>query len=317
MHQQNPASESVLIETPIAGDIAGVQYAWLEITSKCNLECMHCYTESSPARDLFGNMSKSDWLRVISELAELGCKRIQFIGGEPTIHPDLKELITHAQSVGIKQIEVFSNATTVTDEWVEFYKSKNISFATSFYSSDDRIHELITKRKGSFEKTVHGISSLVSANIPVRAALIDIAAVEDQNIDAAKEKLNAIGVKRIGIDQVRTIGRGSACVTDSSHGTCGNCWRGKLCFTSSGNVYPCIMSRHEVVGNALNDSVKSIVSGQSLFDFRTSYREIAAKKHSLDCPPGNCMPNDDACGPDNCMPNDEACGPDNCTPNDA
>jgi MoaA/NifB/PqqE/SkfB family radical SAM enzyme len=34
-------------------------------------------------------MSRSEWCRVIDEAAMLGVQLVQFIGGEPTLHPDL------------------------------------------------------------------------------------------------------------------------------------------------------------------------------------------------------------------------------------
>jgi hypothetical protein len=32
-------------------------FLWLEITAKCNLLCEHCYADSGPQADLYGNMT--------------------------------------------------------------------------------------------------------------------------------------------------------------------------------------------------------------------------------------------------------------------
>lgn len=58
-------------------------------------------------------MTAADWRRVITQAAALGVTMVQFIGGEPTLHPHLSELITHALSVGV-QVGVFSNLVHVT-----------------------------------------------------------------------------------------------------------------------------------------------------------------------------------------------------------
>ena len=78
-----------------------LRFLWLEITGKCNLLCTHCYADSGPEADLYGNMAFEDWTRAISEAAELGCRQIQFIGGEPTMHPRLDDMVDHANHRGL------------------------------------------------------------------------------------------------------------------------------------------------------------------------------------------------------------------------
>ncbi|MGW9044685.1 radical SAM protein [Streptomyces lydicus] len=88
------------------------QFAWLEITGFCNLACRHCYAGSSP-QGTHGTMTPADWQRVIDELAALGVRDVQFIGGEPTLHPDLPHFIHHARGRGMR-VEVFSNLTHIS-----------------------------------------------------------------------------------------------------------------------------------------------------------------------------------------------------------
>ena len=74
-------------------------FAWLEITGLCNLNCRHCYAESSPQGD-HGSMTEADWICVIDQLDEMGVRDIQFIGGEPMSHPGLPRFIRHARKYG-------------------------------------------------------------------------------------------------------------------------------------------------------------------------------------------------------------------------
>ena len=60
-----------------------LNFVWLEITGKCQLECLHCYAESGPG-GTHGAMTAANWRRVIDECADLGVEMVQFIGGEPT-----------------------------------------------------------------------------------------------------------------------------------------------------------------------------------------------------------------------------------------
>src|SRR5262249_50686297 len=101
---------------------AGLSFLWLEITRCCNLTCVHCYADSSPQLDLEGEMALADWLNVIDEAVVLGCSRIQFIGGEPTLHPQLLTMIRHARTAGIASVEVFTNATSINDSFAEAFR---------------------------------------------------------------------------------------------------------------------------------------------------------------------------------------------------
>src|ERR1700751_3694037 len=62
---------------------AGLNFLWLELTNRCNLKGVHCYTESGPQtgdRDL---LTTDDYLSVMNQAYALGCRKMQFIGGEP------------------------------------------------------------------------------------------------------------------------------------------------------------------------------------------------------------------------------------------
>src|SRR5438874_8470302 len=60
---------------------------------RCNLACTYCneFDKSSPP------VPTQAMLRRIDKLAELGTSIITFSGGEPTLHPDLDELISRVR----------------------------------------------------------------------------------------------------------------------------------------------------------------------------------------------------------------------------
>src|SRR5713226_7179053 len=92
------------------GCLEGLNFLWLEITRRCNLTCEHCYASSGPGLPLIERMECADWCQVLDEARAVGCRRVQFIGGEPTVHPDLGRLLEHATRVGFRHCEVFTNA---------------------------------------------------------------------------------------------------------------------------------------------------------------------------------------------------------------
>jgi uncharacterized radical SAM superfamily Fe-S cluster-containing enzyme len=55
-------------------------------------------------------------LITVDEAAELDCRGVQFIGGEPTMHPRLDDFVDHANRRGFAFIEVFTKATRLDKE---------------------------------------------------------------------------------------------------------------------------------------------------------------------------------------------------------
>lgn len=98
-------------------------FAWLEITQQCNLKCVFCYEESDCYKK--NNMTMEDFKKAKQFLLNYGITDIQFIGGEPMIHPNLKEMILSCYGK-FKTIEVYTNGTFITQEWCDFFKKYEI-----------------------------------------------------------------------------------------------------------------------------------------------------------------------------------------------
>lgn len=58
---------------------------------------------------------------------------MQFIGGEPTAHPDFDRLLRHAIAAGLK-VEVFSNLVAIRDTLWGLFTYPKVSLATSYSS---------------------------------------------------------------------------------------------------------------------------------------------------------------------------------------
>jgi PqqA peptide cyclase len=71
-----------------------------ELTYRCNLQCPYCYNPLD-LRAYRGELETAEWQRVLSEAAELGVLQAHFSGGEPTLRPDLPEIVAHATAAGL------------------------------------------------------------------------------------------------------------------------------------------------------------------------------------------------------------------------
>lgn len=327
---------------PIASTKTPLNFIWLELTARCNLHCIHCYADSHPGLPLEDGMTRTHWERVLSEARDMGCEGVQFIGGEVLLVPYLDDLIRHARNLGFSFVEVFTNATLLDDATVEFFRSEGVHVATSFYCHEPEIHEQVTKRPGSWGKTLSAIDRLQQRGVSLRVGVIEMEVNRPYVADTVGF-LRERGVAHVGIDHARSVGRGvSLSSTPSSLSElCGQCGNRRVCITSSGEVFPCIMSRAFPIGSVLNANLRAAISYDALSQFR---RDLTAAKRTEqteitaactpDCwPHGGCSPHDicvphkkradhelepagvtDGCTPD-CWPHGGCAPHDVCVPN--
>jgi cyclic pyranopterin phosphate synthase len=88
-----------------------IEYLRISVTDRCNFRCVYCMPEHG-----------LDWIRrddvlsaieirdVVAQLAPLGLRRIRITGGEPTIRPDVCDIIARIRDVdGIEDIALSTN----------------------------------------------------------------------------------------------------------------------------------------------------------------------------------------------------------------
>ncbi len=272
---------------------------WAEVTGKCQLSCVHCYAGSGPD-GTHGTMTVDQWKRVLTEAAALGTRTVCFIGGEPTMYPDLPALVHHALSAGL-EVEVFSNLVFVAPGMWELFEMPGVRLATSWYSSDREEHKQVTGRD-TWRQTLANIEEAVRRGIRLRVGLID-GIVPGQRVQEGAELLRSRGVVNIGRDYLREFGRGTSC--DSTQ-ACGNCGQGRAAVLPDGTVTPCPLTRWMGAGN---------VTGTPLADVLPTVTQLADTIPAVHR--RKCVPHE--CGPDVCKPMTDACRPDitaaeNCTP---
>lgn len=297
-----------MTETTTIDQDTRVSFIWLEITGKCQLGCEHCYADSGPTGS-HGTMTGADWMRVIDEAAELGVEMVQFIGGEPTLHPDLGVLVRHALTRGLK-VEVYTNLVRVTPEQWVLFELPGVRLATSYYSDEPAEHDSITGRNRSHGRTLANIAEAVQRRIQLRVGLVDVR--DEQRVSEACEQLTQAGVEDIGIDRLRGVGRGVDGVEPNVAELCGNCGHGVMAVGPDGSVWPCVFSRWMSVGNVGESSLASILDGPSAMSARRELATSFAQRQpgiAGQCNP-NCLPQ--TCQPQ-CGPNRQAAG--ECNPN--
>lgn len=140
----------------------------IELTTKCNNNCIHCIRE----KDIEGELTTSKIKELISQLKEAGCMQLTFTGGEPLLRKDFFEICDFAKSEGFV-LRLFSNATLVNRSVAK--KLKKLKFKEvriTLFSIKKEVHDSITQNPGSLQKVLKAIGLLKKNNIPFRISAV-------------------------------------------------------------------------------------------------------------------------------------------------
>jgi MoaA/NifB/PqqE/SkfB family radical SAM enzyme len=126
----------------------------IKLTFTCNLRCSICnhWREKREAP-----LDTQKFTDIIRELAEMGCRKLHFTGGEPLLHEGLTELMALASSLGIR-VTMTTNGTLVDKRIAkELVKAGLRVVNISIDSPDRKTHDSIRGIDGAWKKTVRAV----------------------------------------------------------------------------------------------------------------------------------------------------------------
>lgn len=141
-------------------------YPWhgqIELTYRCNLNCIHCYCKGSEDKDR--ELSTEEWKRIFDQIQREGCLFLTFTGGEPLIRDDFLELYSYAKEKGFI-ITLFTSAQAFTDEIMDYLvKSPPYSIEITLNGITKHTYETITQVKGSYLEVMNTIELLAKRRL--------------------------------------------------------------------------------------------------------------------------------------------------------
>jgi len=265
---QKEALQPLTRESVLRG--SGWKHLFVELTAKCNEQCVHCYAESSPART--EALAWPELSKVLKDAKALDFDLVQLTGGDPLISPHCVQAVEFAKEVGIPQVEIYTNGLALRGRTYDRLRELAPSFAFSFYSHNAETHDAITQTPGSHARTARAIRRAVDDGLDVRVGVVSMG--KNQH-DASKthEYLLGLGVPdgSIAFDQMRDVGRGDATLLETSTRPAGvhtggvestrpRNFGGSAAVSYDGQVYPCIFSRHLPLGSIYDASLEAILT---------------------------------------------------------
>lgn len=129
----------------------------INATYRCNNFCAFCATGDRPGHH--GDLRRYE--RILEKNARDGVRQLDLDGGEPTLYPHLIELIRSARAMGYTRVNVTTNGRRLIYEPFarELVNSGISTLLVSLHGHQPHIHEANTRTPGSFDQTVHGLTS--------------------------------------------------------------------------------------------------------------------------------------------------------------
>jgi MoaA/NifB/PqqE/SkfB family radical SAM enzyme len=139
-----------------------------EITCRCNLHCVMCYTDCfNHAEAIHRELPTDEILRIMDELAEAGTLELCLTGGEPLARSDFFHLYEHAVHCGFL-VTVFSNGTLITESHADrFAALPPHRIEISLHGITRDTFELVTQGPGSYDRCLHAVALLIDRQIPL------------------------------------------------------------------------------------------------------------------------------------------------------
>ncbi|MDD5385399.1 MAG: radical SAM protein [Gallionella sp.] len=145
---------------------APLYVAW-ETTHRCNATCKHCYSNSSPDADCAVEMSTSEGIDVIDQLANAGVLVLAFSGGEPLLRRDWEDLVSHAVARGLS-VNLGTNGSSISRKTASAIQRLGVrSVTVSIDSHNAYTHDNLRQKPGLFNEAVNAVKLLAEKKIRV------------------------------------------------------------------------------------------------------------------------------------------------------
>lgn len=257
--------------------------AFLAITNRCNLKCIHCSAMSKS--DNIDNLSNSEIFNIIDQIDSLDVPNINITGGEPLIRNDIKEILKYSKVNYKGKVTLSTNGLLINND--NIYDIVNCVNEISI-SLDGYDEETCMKIRGMgvFNKVLKKIELIKSTGFSHISLSMTSSKFSENNEDKFYTLCSNLNVKPL-IHRFTPNGRGAEneelLFTESIYKEIDLNIRPKLCYpgqreifiNSDGDIYPCgnlTDIAHLRMGNIKENEIAKIIKEYSDKNVVENYR---------------------------------------------
>lgn len=187
----------------------------LALTYRCNNACPHCYVARPPD---YPEMDTSSWRAAIDRVWEIGIPHVCFTGGEATLHPDLAELVAHAEGKGLVTGLLTNGRRLCEPAYTQALVEAGLDHVQiTLESHDQGVHDRMVAARAAWGETVAGIRNAVAAGLYVATNTT----LTRRNVPAIEETvafIASLGVPTFACNSIIYSGRGATVGTGFEEG---------------------------------------------------------------------------------------------------
>ena len=169
----------------------------ISITDRCNFRCVYCMEPDVQFQPRENVMTPGEIIRMARVAQSLGVRKIRLTGGEPTLHPQLTDIISGIRAVTDVEIAMISNGSLLTRQKLSAWKRAGLDRMTISIDSvrADRFAR-VTRSTMTPEDVLAGIEMCVAEGLtPLK---LNAVLVRGQNDDEAVELARL--ARRFGVE---------------------------------------------------------------------------------------------------------------------
>jgi len=185
-----------------------LQHAIIELTTECNIRCIHCYNwwKQDGESPLHQNSYKKAFRLVDKLIKTTSVEHLTFTGGEPTISERFIELVLHAK-LNNKKVTIITNGNGPTETYRQLCKLKTNLIEFSIHSLHADVHDKITRKPGSWKKATQHIAEVLKQGI----AAIPVIVITKHNFEHAADTVRFfydMGIRNAMVNRYNLGGEG-------------------------------------------------------------------------------------------------------------
>jgi len=129
------------------------------VTRRCNLRCVHCYTDSENKR-YKGELTTEQGKALLDDLAAFEVPAVLFSGGEPLVRKDIFELVSYAVDRGLRPT-LSTNGTLIDKKNARRIRQAGFTYVGVSLDGIGEVNDCFRGKKGAFELAMRGFRNLV------------------------------------------------------------------------------------------------------------------------------------------------------------
>jgi molybdenum cofactor biosynthesis enzyme MoaA len=129
---------------------------WVRITRACNNNCLFCLDRENQNGSIF---SMAEIVLDLKRGLKEGIRRVVISGGDPTVHPELVEIIRKAKALGYQHVQIITNGRMLAyEKFAADLKKAGLDEVTiSLHSHLEKEFEELTGVRGSYKQALQGL----------------------------------------------------------------------------------------------------------------------------------------------------------------